>query len=260
MLPLSRFVADTRVTTSPIERVNLLPDGTAALLFRLSPDGHADLHALGPRTHALYKRATPFVVVLKVIFRPGAGYPFFGIPLMELTDRIVPLRDLWGARADDLLDQLVHFNTNAQRVGAVQRALVETLREPDVFEPAAATVVREALARLSTQRVTVREVARQLRVSERNLRRAFSAVVGLSPRRYARIVRFQQAVLRASRGSPHWSEVAAASGYFDQAHLCADFRDLARASPTAFIRNAAVEDLRCTCQPPGLLSLERSSS
>lgn len=155
---------------------------------------------------------------------------------MELADRVVPLRDLWGAPADNMLAELVHADTDVQRLAVLERALIEKLRAPKVFEPAAVPVVREALMLLSTQPTTFHEVARRLNVSERNLRRAFSAVVGLSSKRFARIVRFQKAVARASYGSPRWSEIAAESGYFDQAHMCADFRDLAQTSPTVFMQ------------------------
>jgi AraC-like DNA-binding protein len=140
-----------------------------------------------------------------------------------------------------MLAELVHADTDVQRLAVLERALIEKLRAPKVFEPVAVPVVREALALLSTQPTTFHEVARRLNVSERNLRRAFSAVVGLSPKRFARIVRFQKAVARASYGSPRWSEIAAESGYFDQAHMCADFRDLAQTSPTAFMQERVAQ-------------------
>ena len=201
---------------------------------------------LGPRTQALYKRASQSRAVLRVVFRPGGAYPFFGVPLGELADRVAPLHDLWGVGADTLLDKLVHLDTNAQCLEEMQRALVEKLRAPKMSEPLAAPVMREVLAQLDTQ-TTLREVARNLNVSERNLRRVFSAVVGLSPKRYARIARFRRAVALASRGAPCWSEIAAESGYFDQAHMCVDFRELAQTSPAAFLRKDAIEIPRLPC-------------
>jgi AraC-like DNA-binding protein len=246
MSVLSRFVAKAHVAPPTVNQVNHLPDGTSTLIFRLFHDGQADLGVLGPRTHAQYKRASPCCAVLKVVFRPGGGYPFFGVPLVELADRVVPVRDLWGAYADTLLDKLVHVSTNAERLTEMKSALVERLRAPKVFEPAAVPLVREALVQLDMQQTTLHEIARKLNVSERHLRRVFSAVVGLSPKRYARIVRFRQAVARASHGAPRWSDIAAESGYFDQAHMCADFQELAQASPTDFLRKDSIGTIRCT--------------
>jgi AraC-like DNA-binding protein len=71
--------------------------------------------------------------------------------------------------------------------------------------------------------------------------------VGLSPKRYARIVRFKHAVARASDGAVDWSAIAADCGYFDQAHMCADFQDLAGITPMAFLRGDAVDRLRERC-------------
>jgi len=236
---LSTFVAQIRTVTGPVGPVRHMPDGTTSLMFRLAGDGSAGLYALGARTRALYKRASGSRTLFQVVFRPGGGYPFLGVPLGNLADRIVPLRDLWGARADVVLDQLAAAKTHAQRLAAIERALVERLRASRAIEPAALPTVRRALALLATPATTLGGVAQNLRVSERHLRRVFFAVVGLSPKRYARIVRFQRAVACASRGSPQWSQIAADSGYYDQAHLCAEFRELAETSPGGLLREDA---------------------
>jgi AraC-like DNA-binding protein len=245
--PLADFVAATVIRSTPAERVNHLPDGRTRLMFRLLPGGQADLHVVGPRRRAMYKRTTPCTAFIMVAFQPGGGYPFFGVPLAELVDRATPLRDLWGAHADEVLDHLVAAETNSARITALEQALVRRMHGPHAFEPFAAPMVREAVARLSTRRTTLTEVARDLHLSGRNLRRAFSAVVGLSPKHYARIVRFQRVVAGAAQEAQSWSELATASGYFDQAHLCADFREFARLSPTAFQRHDATDDLRYAC-------------
>jgi AraC-like DNA-binding protein len=67
----------------------------------------------------------------------------------------------------------------------------------------------------------------------RHLRRTFQATVGVGPKTYARIARFQRAVALGRSRPGRWSEVARAAGYFDQAHLTADFRELARVAPGA---------------------------
>jgi hypothetical protein len=58
-------------------------------------------------------------VILRLMFQPGGGYPFFSVPAAALVDRAVPLCDLWGNRANSLLDELVHAATNSQRRGGV---------------------------------------------------------------------------------------------------------------------------------------------
>lgn len=242
---LRKFIVAVSARATPITDIELLPDGSTTLVFRLRDGDRADLVVLGPQTRALYKRAPRCLLAAQVVFRPGGAYPFFGVPMDELADRMVPARDLWGSHADALVEQLVAVATGASLdraracSEAIERALEGRLQGPDMFEPASAAVARAAVRQLSLGGTTLEETASALHISPRNLRRAFVATVGVSPKRYARITRFQRVVsnLEVARGS--WSEVALASGYCDQPHLVREFRELAGVSPVAFMKRRA---------------------
>lgn len=77
-------------------------------------------------------------------------------------------------------------------------------------------------------------VALDLGVSERHLRRVFRESVGVSPKTFAKLARFHRA-LRAACNDVHasWASIAAAAGYYDQAHLNAEFRTIAGVTPQA---------------------------
>ena len=63
----------------------------------------------------------------------------------------------------------------------------------------------------------------------------FKADVGVTPKRYCRLLRFQRVVTNAHRGgATDWAELALACGYFDQAHLIHDFREFSGLTPTAY--------------------------
>jgi AraC-like DNA-binding protein len=97
-------------------------------------------------------------------------------------------------------------------------------------------MVRRAVGKIcqSPEPPRIEELARDMRVSPRNLRRAFHEVVGLSPKAFTRIIRFQRALDAASdRAEVDWSEIAIQTGYYDQSHLIADFRALAGATPNS---------------------------
>jgi AraC-like DNA-binding protein len=239
---LRNFIVAVRAGATPITNIELLPDGTTTLVFRLRDANRADLVVLGPQTRAVYKRGPSCLLAAQVVFRPGGAYPFFGVPMDELADRMVPASDLWGRRADALLEELVAVGTGVTLdptracLDAIERALEGRLLGPDVFEPASAAAARAAVRKLSLGGTTLEETASALHISPRNLRRAFVAAVGVSPKRYARITRFQRVVsnMQVARGS--WSEVALASGYCDQPHLVREFRELAGFSPVAFMK------------------------
>ncbi|MFD0885163.1 helix-turn-helix transcriptional regulator, partial [Streptosporangium algeriense] len=79
-------------------------------------------------------------------------------------------------------------------------------------------------------------VARHLAVSERHLRALFADAVGLSPKRFERIERLREALTLAHADGPRWAQLAAATGYYDQSHLTAEFRTLMGVTPAAFFK------------------------
>ena len=95
-------------------------------------------------------------------------------------------------------------------------------------------LVQQAARRLESRNVT--SVAKDLGVSERHMRRAFAEVVGLSPKALFKLLRFDRALEAAkNRRDVSWSDIAVGAGYYDQAHLIADFRSIAGATPREFL-------------------------
>jgi transcriptional regulator GlxA family with amidase domain len=81
--------------------------------------------------------------------------------------------------------------------------------------------------------VRVEQVADRLGITARHLRRAFTLCVGIGPKEFSRTVRLQRA-LQLSSASGDWGRIASDAGYYDQAHLIAEFRDLIGLTPGAF--------------------------
>jgi AraC-like DNA-binding protein len=246
---LARFVEDIRVVLPAPDGaprpVEYLPDGTSSLVFRWLGPGTCDAGVRGPCTTAQYKTVPGLPLAVRVVFRPGGAYPFFGVPLDRLADRITALGDLWGSAAATLLDRVDAAHGDGRAAASViERALWERLRH-EPYEPAAAVPARAAAARVAAGETSVGTIARDLGVSERHLRRAFRATVGVGPKTFARIVRFQRAIaLRRSTGAG-WGEVAGATGYFDQAHLVGDLTRFLGAPPSRAARLAHLARRQC---------------
>jgi AraC-like DNA-binding protein len=235
--PLRRFVdridvISTRPTDAP-RAVEYMPDGTASLVFRALGAGAGDVGVRGPCTRAHYKVAPPIPRFVRVVFRPGGAYPFFGVPIDELSDQMVPLVELWGSSGTRLCELLLAAASDDEAASLVEDALVRRMRVAP-FEPAGALAARAAVALLAPGDRPVDDVARALGISERHLRRAFRSTVGMAPRTFTRVARFQRALALGAARPGRWNEVARAAGYFDQAHLTGDFNDLARVSPAAY--------------------------
>ena len=108
-------------------------------------------------------------------------------------------------------------------------------RSRDGAEPASASLARRAVRLLEGAEVRVERVAQRLGVTARHLRRAFAESVGIGPKDFARTVRLQRAVRRVAT-SCDWGRIATDVGYYDQAHLIGEFRELVGLTPVAFAK------------------------
>lgn len=238
-LTLPRFVEDVRaVAPHPGQAIDLewLPDGRTTLFFRALEAGReGDVWVAGPQTRALFKSKTGFAWTVILRFKPGWSVPLLGVAASELTDRIVPLEDVWGRAGRELCGELLAARSHADVMDRVARALAP--RAGQSFETASGQLARRAVRLLEGGEVRVESVADRLGVTARHLRRAFAEHVGIGPKEFARTVRLQRAV-RMAATSCDWARIAADAGYYDQAHLIADFRQLIGLTPGAFFKRA----------------------
>ncbi|MCA9628410.1 MAG: helix-turn-helix domain-containing protein [Myxococcales bacterium] len=211
-------------------RVDRLPDGRTALVVRVLGAERGEVHVLGPRTQATLKRAT-FERALLVQFKPGCSASLLGVPARELTDRYVPLEDLWGRAAATLASDLVRAPDAGTALVHLQRAF--TARRGSRWRPTSAGLARHAAYLLEHEDSRVEGVARRLGVTSRHLRRTFDQCIGVAPKSFARAARLQRAVRMLNR-SNDWGSIALEAGYYDQPHLIAEFRSLVGLTPGAF--------------------------
>ena len=174
------------------------------------------------------------VSVLGVHFRPGGAFPFLGLPAGELADQQVDLSELWGSAALELRERLCAAASPEERFATVASQLLAPLQERPRRHPAVTHALR-SFAEDETARVA--DLADGVGLSQRRFIELFTAEVGLTPKRYQRICRFQRARALAHRlPEPDWTEVAFACGYYDQSHLIHDFQAFAGLSPGAYLR------------------------
>ncbi|MBC7891956.1 MAG: helix-turn-helix domain-containing protein [Sphingobacteriaceae bacterium] len=167
---------------------------------------------------------------LTVCFHPGQAYPFFPVPMDEVTNQITDLRELWGRVVAELEEQVEQAGDPSQRVAVVQRYLIARLRAQDKLDQ----TIGFCLAQLNRPEdpLSVEELAGKAGISNRQLLRRFNQCVGLSPKELARIQQFLHA-LNGLKGRPAASltEIAYESGYYDQAHFIHACRAYAGLSP-----------------------------
>jgi AraC-like DNA-binding protein len=221
-----------RVTTSGVGRPGLvLPDGCADLIWE---QGRGAFVA-GPDTGPVPTMMAAGAVVLGVRFRPSAGGPALGISLSELRDQRVDLADLRPGDARRLPATL-DPDTAAARVLDVAAALVAG-GAPDTAVTWAAHLLRDPRARTE-------DVAAEVGLSMRQLRRRCHSAVGYGPKTLQRVLRFRRFVSRIDARPWHPGDLdlavlAAEAGYADQAHLTRECGRLSGLTPAALARQRA---------------------
>ena len=232
---LSRFIEDVRVITPIAGRTlvaDQLPSGRTSLAIREIEAREGDAWVFGPRTRALLKTTTGGCVRTIILsFRPGWSFPLLGVASNTLTDRLVPLEDIWGDRG------LCTDLAAARGVDETLDRLARAISSRDTTEPATASLARRAIRLFEAGETGVAHVATQLGVTARHLHRAFVHNVGIGPKEFARSIRLQRAI-RLNATSDDWSRIAIDAGYYDQAHMIAEFRDLVGLTPGAYTKRA----------------------
>ena len=170
---------------------------------------------------------------VSVAFALGAGRCFVAPPMDLMRDDLVPLETLWGLSGKCLRERLLEAATPEDALSVMEDVLLQQMT--GVLGPDPAVI---AAAGALSRGVPVGEVAHDLGLLPRTLRRRFTAQVGLTPKRFARVQRMQRLV-RALDGQSEvdWAMVAARHGYADQPHLADEFRELAGVTPAEYLRS-----------------------
>ena len=218
-----------QVNDSSAERAGLvLPDGCTDLIWE---QGRGTFVA-GPDTGPVATTMAAGAVILGVRFRPSAGGPALGIPLSELRDLRADLADLRPAQARQLTASL-----DPQVAADQMLDMTATLVADGAPDPAVTWAVRL----LRDPATRAEDVAAEVGLSLRQLRRRCQAVVGYGPKTLQRVLRFRRFVSRVDARPEvlDLAAVAAEAGYADQAHLTRECGRLSGMTPAALARQRA---------------------
>lgn len=167
------------------------------------------------------------------LLRPGAGDLLSNAPAGALAQRHTRLEDIWSRmELAELVERLEASATPAQRLAIFEAMLARRLPAVRGIDP----LIAQALFRLD-RGGAVGDVVTESGFSHRHLARTFAEAVGVAPKTYGRLVRFNRALERL-HGAPTASlaDIAMAEGYADQAHMTREFREFAGLTPGRYRR------------------------
>jgi AraC-like DNA-binding protein len=172
------------------------------------------------RQHGIELRLTPL-----------GAHMVLGVPMEELTCRVVELDALLGRDGDELIERMHEAGRWERSFDVLDAWLLRRLADAERPDPA----VEHAFGRLvrSHGSVPVAELVRETGWSRRHLAARFRTEVGLAPKVFGRILRFRRAAAELVRPDGRsLAEIALDCGYYDQAHLNRDFREFSGRTPT----------------------------
>ena len=174
---------------------------------------------------------------LRVVFEPTGFFRLFRISPAEIRNCAHDGVDVLGPRASELQARLCETRCPEQMAEMVEQMLRTWCA--NVLPPSGIQLAAQRLL-CCRGRIDLGAIASSLGLSDSSWRRHFSTEVGVTPKRYFRMLRFEHAVgLKLKFPEWSWTQVCLESGYYDQAHFIADCQAIARCTPSRFMREVA---------------------
>jgi len=224
-------------------RKRILPNGTVELLVNFG-EPYRTIEGAGPELLVTAwlagLQSGPIVGeqplrqdVMGVRLLPAGAYALLARPMREISELVVDLEDLVGRAASELVERCYDAASIEERLRRAADWVAERVTKARGIDPAIAWAARRI--ELTGGSVSIAELREQMGLSKTRLAKAFREQIGLTPKLYARVVRFRRATAMLQKGTEPLIEVALAAGYYDQPHMNAEFRELSGLAPREFL-------------------------
>jgi AraC-like DNA-binding protein len=216
----------------------VLPDMGISLGFQgfRAADGRPRAWApilAGPKLRAQVFDLVPGRELAAIKIKPEWLGPLLGIDPLAVEGQVIDVVEVAPALAARLHDVLAQTRSAEGALHALVAEMLSAYRASRTPPSPVASVALDTVRRRGG-RVSCQRLASRLGVSDRHFRRHIRDSTGVSPKIYARLLRFVDAMQTADRsGDPAWADIAVSAGYFDQSHFIRDCVALAGTSPHA---------------------------
>lgn len=188
----------------------------------------------GLQTHSFLIQAPERpCAVLGIRLTPAGTFALLNTSLGDMRDVTIDLSDVAGRCADELVERCHLVSTGEDRVRVAMRWVCERLARGVRVDPAIAWMVHAIEQQNGS--VSIGALREEIGFSKTRLVDAFRRQIGLSPKMFARVIRFRHVLRLIHDGAGSLSDVALEAGLYDQPHLNAEFRELSGFTPSEFL-------------------------
>lgn len=224
-----------------------LPDGSMDLLIDLTESPKKLFHNEEGTAYTTYNKSwlsgmkTEFILIdasvtsmIGVHFKPGGAWPFFNGPVAELNNSTIETDTFWHSEIHAIRDAVLNNPSIEQKFFVLENYFLQKGKgklEQNIF-------ISYAIGQLqqSPQLWTIEQLAAKTGFTQKHLIHLFKKFVGLSPKQFARIARFQKVIAELEQQqSVEWTSLAYDCGYFDQAHFIKEFQAFSGINPSAYL-------------------------
>jgi AraC-like DNA-binding protein len=231
--------------------VKITPAGTSGIVFRyggrlkvynVNHEGKEleDHFIFGPTTsYCLLEPAGEFKM-LGAHFTPTGFYRLFGISVKEITDQGVYGASVLGEAIREVSEKIQEAATDEQKINQLEQYFLSQLR----IRTPRSDWINQAVGLIQQYHgdFPVTDIARLLRVSRRTLERKFLEEIGMYPKIFSAIVRFNSSLTYLESQLPHsLTDITYTCGYYDQAHFIKNFKQFSGETPRHFADSSLSE-------------------
>lgn len=173
--------------------------------------------------------------MILIIFKPHGVKPFLNLPINDLQNKNLSMSDLIKNEAIELEDKLINSKNNNQRITHLENFLLKRIIINKDFERVehAIKIIENSKGQIKTQ-----VIAQEVCLGIKQFERIFSKHVGLNPKKFTSIVRFQNVIrMKMNDKNANMYQLAFDNGYYDQSHFIHDFKNLTGLSPRDFFQD-----------------------
>lgn len=236
------------------QKERLLPNGLSQLIINLGNrtfrhfEGsnnnkereYPSMIIAGIQTKNIFLDSTSRLSTMHVVLRPGALPALFNIPAHAFKNQMVALDTIVGSGMTALRERLIETTNPEDKFKLLEAFLLSQL--DCTYQPNPSVMFSIKQLKNRNGALSVKEIRDKVGYSQRHFSELFKKLLGVTPKHYARICRFQ-GVLSSIQGikEPDWASIAINSGYYDQPHFIHDFKSFSGLSPTEYYHNQSDE-------------------
>lgn len=171
--------------------------------------------------------------MMVISFKKGRAASFFPFPMQEIADSVVDADLVWGTDLGSLREQLLAIDDVPTRFRIVEDFLLSEYRSQMKIDKCVSFAITEMTERPDA--INIARMNHQIGYSQKHFTDLFRRAVGVTPKSYLKIMRFQKAVAIIDAGNDHdWRQIALECGFFDQSHFINDFKHFSGFTPEQY--------------------------